>query len=131
VAYQYTPRGIRGVAEGIHAQPERDLTAPLAIRGQQIGSISIKREAAEGWSDVDRDLAQKVAAQVALALENNRLLEETRDRAMYEQRISAISDRLGQSVDIDGLLQTAARELAALPEVSDASVVLNPDLKVR
>ncbi len=75
---------------------------------------------------VPKILAQKTAAQVALALENIRLLEETRERARQEQMLSEFSARLGQSVDLDSLLQTAVRELAALPEVADASIFLNP-----
>jgi hypothetical protein len=55
-----------------------------------------------------------------------RLLEETRDRAVQEQRLSDFSAQLGQSVDLDTLLQTAVRELAGLPEVAEASVYLNP-----
>jgi hypothetical protein len=55
------------------------------------------------------------------------LLEDTRQRALHEQRLSELSARLGESVDLDSLLQTAVRELAALPDVADATIVLNPD----
>jgi GAF domain-containing protein len=88
--------------------------------------MTLARGDAEGWTDADRDLAEKAAIQVALALENMRLLEETRNRAAQEQRLSEFSARLGQSVDLDTLLQTAVRELATLPEVAEASVYLNP-----
>ncbi|MGE5138590.1 MAG: GAF domain-containing protein [Rudaea sp.] len=126
VAYQYSPQGIRPASEGLKAEGPQTISVPLMIRGQQIGALTLKRGAGGRWAEGERDLAAKVATQVALALENTRLLEETRDRAMNEQRISAISDRLGQSVDMDTLLQTAARELASLPEVSDVTVFLGP-----
>ncbi|HEX2697302.1 MAG TPA: hypothetical protein VHM28_06295, partial [Anaerolineales bacterium] len=60
--------------------------------------------------------------QVALALENSRLLDETRQRAIQEQTVNEISGRFSRSLDIDALLQTAARELGALPEVAEVSV---------
>jgi GAF domain-containing protein len=125
-AFEYTRAGIRPAQPGTDPSDPRSLHVPLELRGQRIGTITLARRGAEGWTDSDRDLAEKTATQVALALENMRLLEETRDRALQEQRLSEFSARLGQSVDIDTLLQTAVRELAAMPEVAEASVYLNP-----
>jgi GAF domain-containing protein len=125
-AFEYTRAGIRPAQPGTELSDPRNLRVPLELRGQRIGTIALTRSGAEGWTDADRDLAEKTAAQVALALENSRLLDETRDRAVQEQRLSEFSARLGQSVDLDTLLQTAARELASLPEVAEASVYLNP-----
>lgn len=126
VAFEYTRAGIRPTQPGTDLSDPRGLRIPLELRGQRIGAITLARREAEGWTEADRDLAEKTATQVALALENVRLLEETRDRAAQEQRLSELSARLGQSVDLDTLLQTAVRELAALPEVAEASVYLNP-----
>lgn len=125
-AYEYTRSGIRPAQPGTDLLDPLSLRIPLELRGQTIGTIALARSGPEGWTDADRDLAEKTAAQVALALENVRLLEETRDRAVQEQRLSEFSARLGRSVDLDTLLQTAVRELAAIPEVAEASVYLNP-----
>jgi hypothetical protein len=54
------------------------------------------------------------------------LLEVTRQHAVQEQTVSEISARFNRSLDVDTLLQTAVRELAALPEVSEASVFIIP-----
>jgi GAF domain-containing protein len=67
-----------------------------------------------------------VAIQVALALDNSRLLEETRQHAVHEQTVNEITARFNRSLDVDTLLQTAVRELAALPEVTEASVFIKP-----
>jgi len=125
-AYEYSRAGIRPVLPGAVPFDSRSLRIPLELRGQTIGAISIIRSGETDWTDADRDLAAKAATQVALALENVRLLEETRDRAAQEQRLSEFSARLGQSVDLDSLLQTAVRELAGLPEVAEASIYLSP-----
>ena len=127
-AFEYTRAGIRAAQAGTQPSDARSLRIPLQLRGQEIGTITLARGGAESWTDADRDLAEKTATQVALALENMRLLEETRNRAAQEQRLSEFSARLGQSVDIDTLLQTAVRELATLPEVAEASVYLSPAL---
>jgi GAF domain-containing protein len=125
-AFEYTRAGIRPAQPGTDLSDPGSLRIPLELRGQRIGTIALARRGPEGWTDADRDLAEKTAAQVALALENMRLLDETRDRAVQEQRLSEFSARLGQSVDLDTLLQAAVRELAALPDVSEASVYVDP-----
>lgn len=126
-ALEYTRTGIRNVQPGVDYADPRSLIIPIELRGQRIGKISILRAAGPDWTDADRDLAAKSASQVALALENARLLEETRARAMQERSLSEFSARLGQSVDLDSLLQTAVRELAAMPDVAEASIFLNPE----
>jgi GAF domain-containing protein len=125
--YEYTPAGTR-LARGTTASLDQtSLRVPLELRGQRIGTIALKRKGTRMWTDGDRDLAGKTATQVALALENVRLLEETRERAQTEQLLSEFSARLNQSVNLDTLLQIAVRELAALPEVAGASIYLKPD----
>lgn len=126
LTYQYTPRGVRIVPPAAAVQDPATLRVPINLRGGKIGTIAVRRQGRDRWPAPETDLAQKVADQVALALENSRLLEESRERADFEQKISSMSDKLGKSVDLDALLQTAVRELAALPEVSDASVFLRP-----
>ncbi|HEY5982386.1 MAG TPA: GAF domain-containing protein [Anaerolineales bacterium] len=126
LAFAYSPQSIRPTQPEPGDPQPGSLRVPLEFRGQAIGSISIARPATGAWTEPDRDLAQKTADQVALALENVRLLEETRERAAQEQMLSEFSAHLSQSVDLDTLLQTAVRELAKLSEVSSASVFLTP-----
>jgi GAF domain-containing protein len=129
LAYEFTPAGVRAAQPGVSSADPSSLRVPLELRGQKIGTISLRRRGSENWTEADRDLAEKTATQVALALENVRLLEETRERALQEQTLSEFSARLSHSVDLDTLLQTAVRELAALPEVADASIYLNPSVR--
>lgn len=127
MAFEYTPSGTRIARDPLLDYDPASLRVPLELRGQRIGTVALQRKGAGPWTDADRDLAEKTAAQVALALENVRLLDETRDRAQTEQLLSEFSSRLNQSVNLDTLLQTAVRELAALPEVADASIFLKPE----
>ncbi len=124
-AYQYTPLGIRPLTDAAPVEKTKTLKLPLQLRGQEIGAINLRRKQdAPDWSQNERELAQDIAAQVALALENSRLLEETQDRAAREQIIGEITARLSRTMDIDTLLQTAARDFGALPEVAEVSVFL-------
>jgi GAF domain-containing protein len=56
-------------------------------------------------------LAQAVADQVGLALENARLFEETMRRAQRERTVSEITDRIYSASDARSVLQVAAEEL--------------------
>ncbi|HXQ36099.1 MAG TPA: hypothetical protein VN843_18940, partial [Anaerolineales bacterium] len=71
------------------------------------------------------DFILEVANQIGLAIDNIRLLENATQRAKQEQTVGRLATRFGQSLDIDNLLQTAARELGQLPEVEEATVFIS------
>jgi GAF domain-containing protein len=116
----YTPLGLR--AERLTSPAENTVTVPLMLRGQKIGSISVARKGDASLSNGDEELISEVANQAGLAIDNIRLLEEATQRAKQEQIVGKLAGRFSQSLDIDTLLQTAARELAQLPDVSEVSV---------
>ena len=126
ITYQYTLTGVKPILQAEKPMDQDGLRVPLVLRGQEIGALDLRKKDKTRWSDSERDLAEKVAIQVALALENSRLLEETRRRALQEQIVNEISARLGRSLDVDTLLQTAARELGSLPDVAEVSVYVEP-----
>jgi GAF domain-containing protein len=122
-AFTYTPLGLR--AEGPSADTEEGhLKAPIVLRGHKIGAITLKRKDNSNWNKLDADLINEVASQVALATDNLRLLEDAQQRARQEQTIGELATRFSQSLDIDSLLQTAARELGQLPDVAEVSVFI-------
>jgi len=127
LSYQYTPSGIKSIPPDSKPQDLNSLHIPLLLRDQEIGSIALQRKDNTEWSAPDQELVKKVAVQVALALDNIRLMEETRQHAVQEQTVNEISARFSRSLDIDTLLQTAVREFAALPDVSEASVFIKPN----
>ncbi len=71
-------------------------------------------------------MADKIAIQVALAVENARLLEESQRRALREQTVNDLSSRFSRSLNVDTLLQNAVRELHRIPQVSEVSVYIAP-----
>ncbi len=127
VAFQLTPSGVRPAAQFSANGSAGGFRLPIRLRGQEIGSIAVKRSSERPWTETERDLMEKLAAQVALAVENARLIEETRERAAQEQIVSDVSARFSRSLDVEALLQAAVREFAALPDVAEATVVLKPE----
>jgi len=126
LAYQYTASGVKSITpDQVKTKNKRDMQIPLRLRGQDIGVIAFRSKENIRWTASVRDVAEKVANQVVLALDNSRLLEETRRRATQQQTVNEISTRLNRSLDFDTLLKTAARELGSLPEVAEVSVVID------
>ena len=123
--FTFTPLGLR--AEKIAPPAQRTVSAPIVLRGQKIGTISIARKGEAAWSESDREMIAEVANQVGLAVDNIRLLEEATQRARQEQTVGRLAARFSQSLDLDTLLQTAARELGQLPDVSEISVFVGQE----
>lgn len=121
-AFTYTPLGLR--AEKIPQNKDNTISTPIILRGRKIGNISIARKGDGKWSRLDEGLLDEVASQVGLAVDNIRLLEEATQRARQEQTVGKLAAQFSQSLDLDTLLQTAARELGQLPDVSEVSVVI-------
>jgi GAF domain-containing protein len=121
-AFTYTPHGLR--AEKLSQNSENTINAPIILRGRKIGSISIARRGNKKWGKLDASLLEDVAGQVGLAVDNIRLLEEATQRAKQEQTVGKLASQFSQSLDLDTLLQTAARELGQLPDVSEVSVLI-------
>lgn len=124
-AFTYTPLGLR--AEKLPQNSNNTIRASIILRGRNIGNISIARKGDGKWSRLDERLLEEVANQVGLAVDNIRLLEEATQRARQEQTVGKLAAQFSQSLDLDTLLQTAARELGQLPDVSEVSVFIGQD----
>jgi GAF domain-containing protein len=125
--FTYTPLGLRAERPAHPAAHRTEI--PLALRGQTIGSISIARKGDTVFNQMEEELIAEVANQAGLAIDNLRLLEEATQRAKQEQVVGRLATRFSQSLNIDTLLQTAARELGQLPDVAEVSVFIGKEVQ--
>ncbi len=100
------------------------VNVPLRLGDSVIGFVDVQRATAGPFSPVSVRLYETLTDQAAVALERGRLLEESQRRAEREQMLSQMTARFTRSLDIDTLLQAAARELGQLPDVAEASVYI-------
>jgi len=125
-AYRYTGMDVEPLPAPVPLTGEgdgRQLAVPIRLWGQAIGTVLLKRtEEQPPWSPEERRLAEEMGEQIALALENARLIAETESRAARERLLSEMTSRLTRSLDMDALLEVAVRELARLPEVAEVAV---------
>ena len=88
------------------------LAIPVKLRDQVIGIIHI--EAVDGkrkWTEDEIAMVQSVADRAALALENASLFEATERRAAQERVVAKVTSRIGESNDMQRILQTTVQEL--------------------
>lgn len=124
-AYQYTPAGVRPIFST--SKKDNDdalaLQIPLILHGKKIGGIKLKRkDNAHEWSERERNLVEKIADQVALALENSRLVDEAQKSALRDQMIANISTRVRETLDIESVVRTAATELRRVFDLKEAEI---------
>jgi GAF domain-containing protein len=100
------------------------LMTPIRLRDRVIGMLGLQEAGGKRWTSDEIALIEAVADQMALAIENARLIAETQRRAEREQALGQIGDLFNRSLDIETLLQTAVRELGQLLEVDEVAVQL-------
>jgi GAF domain-containing protein len=130
-SFRYTPLGVSPIEQDqkrgklAAVADVNTLRVPINLRGKEIGTIVINRKGkGQEWSENDHDLVSDISAQVALALENARLLEDLQRRANRDQAIAQAAQRFSQTTDMDTLLQLALREFHRLPSVEEVSVIV-------
>jgi GAF domain-containing protein len=108
---------------GEGASPQTVLAVPLKLRGQVIGTLSLHETSRRRpWTTEEIALAETIAEQVALTVENLRLMDEARRRATREQLVGEVSGRMRGTLDMDAVLKTAAQEMHKALGLHDVTV---------
>lgn len=103
----------------------KQVKVPISLRDQILGQIQLENP--DLWTPEQENLVNAVASQAAVALENARLVSESRQTALRERMIAEINSKIWSSVTIDGVLQTAAKELGRRLDASRATIELKID----
>lgn len=104
---------------------DRSVDFPISLRDQVLGQITL--EGKEDWSLEQQSLVDAIAKQAAVALENARLVSESRQVAARERMLAEINSRVWSSATIDGVLQTVIKELGRRLDVAQATIELDID----
>lgn len=113
----------RELAEQENASAENQLSAPILLRGAQIGSIKLSAQDPERtWNENEIAMAQAIAERTALAIETARLLADAQKRASKERAIGQISNKIGSMINIDNIVQTVVRELGETMPGADVDI---------
>ena len=105
--------------------PAKKIDVSISLRDQVLGQIQL--ESNLEWTPEKESLVNAVATQAAIALENARLVSESRQIAVRERMLTDINSKIWASATIEGVLQTVAKELGRHLDASRATVELNMD----
>ena len=98
---------------------------PLALRDQIIGQLQLT--GSTEWSPEQKSLVEAIVTQAALALENARLVEESQSIAAREKLANEIISKVWASSSMEGILQTAVRELGRSLEAAEVEIEISMD----
>ncbi len=102
-----------------------ELEVPLALRDQVIGQLQLI--GAEEWNPEQKSLVEAIVTQAVLALENARLVEESQFIASQEKLANEIISKVWASPSMEGILQTAVRELGRSLEAAEVEIEISMD----
>jgi GAF domain-containing protein/DNA-binding response OmpR family regulator len=94
-------------------EPARSmLIAPLLVGSQLRGAISLQNlDRTQAFSDSDERLLTTLASSLSVALENARLVEETRQRAAELAIVNEVGQAAASQLDLDRLIQLTGQQL--------------------
>jgi GAF domain-containing protein len=103
------------------------LESAIILRDQSLGKITLERS--DEWSPEQQSLVDAVTAQAAIALENARLVSESRQIALRERTLSEINSKIWSSTSIESILQTVVKELGKRLDTANTTIELKMDDK--
>ena len=101
------------------------LESDISLRDQTLGKITL--ESSDAWTPEQQSLVDAVTVQTAIALENARLVSESRQIAQRERMLTEINSKIWASPSIDAILQTVIKEVGRRLDASNATIELNMD----
>ena len=105
-----------------HPPMKSFLGLPIVLRGVAYGNLYLTEKAAgDDFTDEDHELAQLLAAQAAVAIENARLYESSTRWLRQVESLNEIGNALVSELELEPLLALVARRLQ---ELVDARLVL-------
>lgn len=111
-------------AQAAQAQ-QVEVSLPIELRGQPIGALKLRRPMDRGnWSESEKELIRETIDQLALSLENARLMEEVRAQAAQEEMINQIVARTQSSLNLETVMKTAVSEIGRIMRLSHVRIRL-------
>jgi GAF domain-containing protein/HAMP domain-containing protein len=131
--YKYSITGVTPLEEhelpGQFSATKREIAVPINLRGETIGTLAVQFPHNEKIKPDQIDLIKAVAERVAISAENARLFDDANRRADREKVISDVTTKIGESVRMENILKTTARELNQLLDGAEVLIKLKTDSK--
>ncbi|MEP7357451.1 MAG: GAF domain-containing protein [Anaerolineales bacterium] len=105
-------------------QTRSEIALPLVVGDQVLGALDVQSTLSGAFAPVDVAVLQTMADQLAVALQNARLFDQTARQARRERLVVDITSKIRAAGDLDTMLRTAVSELRQALGVSHGAVRL-------
>ncbi|HUQ79376.1 MAG TPA: GAF domain-containing protein [Patescibacteria group bacterium] len=106
--------------------PRSVLFAPLIVGDESRGVISLQNlDREDAFSDSDVELLTTLASSLSVALENVRLIDETRQRLAELATVNEVGQALASQLDLDNLIQLVGEQMRTTFEADIVYVALH------
>lgn len=104
-------------------QVRANLVVPI-IQGELWGLLVANQcSAPRQWQQLEIDLLQQLATQLAIAIHQSQLYEQTQRQVQREQALNRVIQSIRNSLDLKTIFATAAREIAQLVQAERVDIV--------
>jgi GAF domain-containing protein/HAMP domain-containing protein len=103
-----------------------ELCLPLRIGDQAIGVLDIQQSKTNAFSEDDISILETMADQLAIAVQNARLFEDTVQRSTRDQAVLEISSKIRGTERVDSMAQIALQEMRKALGATRAQVRIHP-----
>lgn len=101
-----------------------EVAVPISYAGEVLGVLDVQHNLRGGLGPDDAALLESIAGQVAVAVQNARLLQQAEQRAQHAAVANVIGQRIQRAVSVEEVLQVAAHELGLALDTDRARVQL-------
>jgi putative methionine-R-sulfoxide reductase with GAF domain/CHASE3 domain sensor protein len=102
-----------------------EIAIPISRGDQVLGILDVQQNSTGGLTQVDVDLLESIASQVAVALLNARSYAESESRANREILINQINSKILRTTRVEQALQVAIREVGRAVDAQRTSILLD------
>ncbi len=111
------------------ADTKSETAVPIAMGDDVLGVLDVQHNIVNGLQQADADLLQSIANQVAVALRNARLYQETQQQALNETLLRSINQQILSTTDMETAMKVAIREIGQATDSPGTSIHLKIDRK--
>lgn len=108
-----------------------EVTVPISLGNHVLGVLDIQQNVTNGLGQNDADLLLSISGQVAVALQNSRLLAEAQTRAGQEALLNQIGQQIQGTTSIEEAAQVAIREIGRATNAPQVRIRLGKEVAAR
>jgi GAF domain-containing protein len=101
-----------------------EMALPLIARGLVIGALDVQSDIANAFGNDDIETLQVMADQLAAAIENARLFEQTQRRLIEQATLYGIGAKIGSTLNLQEATNNLVQETASALETTECALTL-------